>query len=54
MSKEDRALMTKMYQVARQMSASTGIKYQVDHIVPLAIGGLHTPENLQIITEEDK
>lgn len=52
LTKEERALMTKMYQVARQMSASTGTKYQVDHIVPLAIGGLHTPENLQIITEE--
>lgn len=52
LSKEDRALMTKMYQVARQMSQSTGVNYQVDHIVPLAVGGLHVPENLQIITEE--
>lgn len=52
LTKDERALMTKMYQVARQMSTSTGTKYQVDHIVPLAVGGLHVPENLQIITEE--
>jgi len=52
LSKDDRALMAKMYLVARQMSQSTGIKYQVDHIIPLAVGGLHVPENLQIITEE--
>lgn len=52
LSAEDKAVITQMEKVARQMSISTGIKYQVDHIVPLDAGGLHMPDNLQIITEE--
>ena len=52
LSKEDTRLMAEMYKVAKQLTDSTGIKHEVDHIVPLNKGGLETPENLQIITEE--
>lgn len=44
------------YSLARQMSKETGIKYEVDHIIPLQgknISGLHCPQNIQIITKSE-
>lgn len=35
------------------MTKLTGITYEVDHIVPIAHGGLHIPENLQILTKQE-
>lgn len=37
----------------RNLTFTTGIQYDVDHIVPLFEGGLHHPENLQIITHDE-
>lgn len=40
---------------ARKRTKETGIKYVVDHIIPLQgknISGLHCPQNLQIITHK--
>lgn len=42
-----------VYAQAKSLSESTGIKYAVDHIVPLRseiVCGLHCPDNLRVIT----
>lgn len=45
-----------VYELAAEMTKETGIKYEVDHIVPLQgknISGLHCPQNLRIITKSE-
>lgn len=44
-----KAIITSLYQAAKRITKWTGIKMHVDHIVPLAQGGSHTPDNLQIL-----
>jgi len=43
----------KIYEQAKQMENEAGIKYHVDHIIPLAIGGAHHQDNLRIIPSKD-
>ena len=45
--------MQEIYQKAQHLTATTGVQYDVDHIIPLFEGGLHHPKNLQIITHEN-
>jgi 5-methylcytosine-specific restriction endonuclease McrA len=41
-----------IYQQAQHLTSSTGVQYDVDHIIPLFEGGMHHPDNLQVITHE--
>jgi len=46
--------MHKIYAESRRLTAETGIKYEVDHIVPLQsqrVCGFHCESNLQILTK---
>ncbi|MGO4526805.1 HNH endonuclease [Microvirga sp. 2MCAF35] len=38
-----------LYCEARELSKATGIRHEVDHILPIQRGGLHSPENLQVV-----
>ena len=52
----DRTALREIYQQARSLTATTGIRYHVDHIVPLnnpLVCGLHVPWNLQVLPAED-
>jgi 5-methylcytosine-specific restriction endonuclease McrA len=42
-----------IYEECQRISKQTGIPHHVDHIIPLAKGGLHHPSNLQILTAEE-
>lgn len=50
---DERARVKSVYATAKKLKALTGAAYDVDHIVPLARGGLHHPDNLRVIRASD-
>ena len=41
----------KVYKLAKKLTEETGVKHEVDHIMPLSKGGIHHPYNLQVLTK---
>ena len=52
-TEEELRQMQQIYQKAQNLTSTTGIRHEVDHIIPLFEGGTHHPDNLQIITREE-
>ena len=52
----DWAAIAALYEQAAQLTATTGIEHEVDHIIPLqgeTVCGFHCPENLRIVTRNE-
>ena len=50
----DKSAIRELYIKARQLTLETGVKHEVDHIIPSnhnLVCGLHVENNLQILTE---
>jgi len=53
LSREEKARIAEIYNEARYLTEETGVEHHVDHIRPIAAGGLHHPDNLQVITAKE-
>ena len=49
LTKEAKQQIEDMYKLAQVKTKNTGMKWHVDHIVPLTKSGLHKPTNLQVV-----
>ena len=49
----EREYVISLYATARTLTELTGEQYHVDHIKPLAKGGVHHPSNLQVMRGKD-
>lgn len=50
LTQEERDRIDAIYRQRDMVSEWTGLTYEVDHIIPLARGGKHHPDNLQLLT----
>ena len=54
LNQQEKAQIQKIYEERDRRNQAAGfIMYHVDHVTPLAKGGLHHPENLQLITASE-
>jgi hypothetical protein len=49
LSADDKFVIEECYELRHLRTKTTGIKWHVDHIIPLSKGGLHKPTNLQVV-----
>ncbi len=49
LTKTQKQIIACFYEQANRLENKIGIKFHIDHIVPLSRGGLHLPTNLQVI-----
>lgn len=49
----DLNIIESIYKMAKRRTKVEGRPYEVDHIIPLAKGGLHHQDNLQILTAHE-
>lgn len=49
LTKEEKARVVAFYEKAKRLTELTGRQYHVDHIKALANGGLHHPDNMQVL-----
>ena len=49
----DLELCTPFYAESRRLTRETGVPHHVDHIIPIAKGGLHCQTNLQVLTARE-
>lgn len=52
LTKQEKNRIATIYAKSRKLTKETGIQHHVDHIKPLAAGGRHHPDNLQILTAD--
>lgn len=48
-SDADKQKIQNFYNEAMRLTEETGIKHEVDHVVPVSLGGLHHQDNLQVL-----
>ena len=53
LTKDQNKKIRQIYKECDTISKRTGIPHHVDHIVPISKGGIHHPDNLQILTAEE-
>lgn len=53
LSKEEQKLIVDLYKECRKLTIEIGIKYEVDHKIPISKGGKHHFNNLQILTRTE-
>ena len=49
LSPDDRGIVLTIRETAQRVERCTGIQFDVDHVVPIALGGLHVPGNMRVM-----
>ncbi len=49
LSNESKMIISSLFEQAQRLSKIIGIPFEVDHINPISLGGIHAPSNLQVI-----